>query len=418
MSSTKEEILQLLLPSCWRAEVLQMLHDDPVSGHFGVKRTLARIAFRFYWVGVKNDVADWCRQCDVCNARKGPSKHPRGPMKQYLVGAPLERVAIDILGPLPKTEDGNKYILVLTDYFTRWAEAYPLPNQATEEVAKVFMNQFIARFGVPRQLYTDKGTQFESKLFHELAKRLGIDKTRTTAMHPQSDGMVERLNRTIEETLSKFVARHQRDWDKHVYFVLMAYRSSVHESTGFSPSLLMLGREIELPVDLLFGPNPNSKSYEENKEGNYLEDLTATLWDVHAIARDKMRDASDRQKKQYDHKIFARQYSVGDAVWVFNPSKTKGRSPKLQCHWLGPYRITEVYTDLVYKIKRSPDSKETIIHHDRLKPYHGNECYWTPRTPTCLTGTLDTLPEKEVDGEAEVKRQPRKPTYLADYLTD
>ena len=102
----------------------------------------------------------------------------------------------------------------------------------------------------------------------------------------------------------------------------------------------------------------------------------------------------------------------------FQSIQTKGRSPKLQYHWLGPYRITEVYTDLVYKIKRSPDSKETIIHHDRLKPYHGNECYWTPRTPTCLTGTLDTLPEKEVDGEAEVKRQPRKPTYLADYLTD
>lgn len=101
----------------------------------------------------------------------------------------MERVAIDILGPLPKTVDDNRYLLVLTDYFSRWADAYPLPNQGTEEVAKAFVNQFISRFGVPRQLHTDKGSQFESKLFQDLGKRLGIDKTRTTAMHPQSDGM-------------------------------------------------------------------------------------------------------------------------------------------------------------------------------------------------------------------------------------
>lgn len=191
-----------------------MLHDDPISGHFGLHRTAARVAHRFYWANYKSHVADWCRQCDACNARRGPNKHPRGPMKQYLVGAPMERVAIDILGPLPKTVDDNRYLLVLTDYFSRWAEAYPLPNQGTEEVAKAFVNQFISRFGVPRQLHTDKGSQFESKLFQDLGKRLGIDKTRTTAMHPQSDGMVERLNRTLEDVLSKFVSNHQRDWDQ------------------------------------------------------------------------------------------------------------------------------------------------------------------------------------------------------------
>ena len=121
ISKTKGEIWQLLLPSTWRAEVVKMLHDDPISGHFGLHRTAARVVHRFYRANYKSHVANWCRQYDACKAR-------RRPMKQYLVGAPMERVAIDILGPLPKTVDDNRYLLVLNDYFSRWAEAYTLPN--------------------------------------------------------------------------------------------------------------------------------------------------------------------------------------------------------------------------------------------------------------------------------------------------
>lgn len=98
-----------------------MLHDDPISGHFGLHRTAARVVHRFYWANYKSHVANWCRQYDACNSR-------RRPMQQYLVGAPMERVAIDILDSLPKTVDDDRYLLVLNDYFSRWAEAYPLPN--------------------------------------------------------------------------------------------------------------------------------------------------------------------------------------------------------------------------------------------------------------------------------------------------
>ncbi|CAG2198006.1 unnamed protein product [Mytilus edulis] len=241
-SKDKGEITQLILPDCWHEEVMKMLHDDPPAGHFGQHRTLARVSRRFYWAGYKDYVIQWCRQCKTCEARKKPQKHYQGLMKQYLVGAPLERVAIDILGPLPKTHSGYRYILVLTDYFTRWAEAYPMIGLTAEEVAEIFVSQFVSRFGVPKQLHTDRGTQFESKLFQDLCSRLKIDKTRTTAMHPQSDGMVERLNRTLEDILSKYVTKHQKDWDEHLQLALMAYRSSDHESTGFSPSMLMFGR--------------------------------------------------------------------------------------------------------------------------------------------------------------------------------
>jgi len=116
----------------------------------------------------------------------------------------MERLALDVLGPLPLTEDGNKYILIVADYFTKWVEAYPLPNQEAPTVAEVLVKEYVCRFGVPLLLHSDQGRNFESAVFQGMCQLLGIQKTRTTPYHPQSDGMVERFNRTLEAQLSKF----------------------------------------------------------------------------------------------------------------------------------------------------------------------------------------------------------------------
>lgn len=120
-----------------------------------------------------------------------------------------------------------------------------------------------------------------------------IDKTRTTTFHPQSDGLVERFNRTLKAMLTKFVSQTQRDWDIYLPLVLMAYRTSVHDSTGFSPSLMMLGREPELPIDLLFGSSPATKS---KSQCSYVQNLQKSLWEIHSLASEEMIKASDRQK--------------------------------------------------------------------------------------------------------------------------
>lgn len=168
------------------------MHDSKTGEHFGINKTIGEMKEKFYWPKLRDDVKKWCAQCDLCSARKGPSRKIKAPCATYVVGSPLERVAIDILGPLPVTEDGNKYILVAMDYFTRWLEAYPLLNQKAETVAKVLVEQFVSRFGAPIELHSDQGRNFESKVFSEICKLLGIKKTRTTPLHPQSDGMVQR----------------------------------------------------------------------------------------------------------------------------------------------------------------------------------------------------------------------------------
>ena len=124
---------------------------------------------------------------------------------------PMERIAIDVLGPLPTTDGGNKYLFIAADYFTKWIEAYPLPNQEATTVAEVLVKEFVCRFGTPQIIHSYQGQNFESAVFAEMCQLLGITKTRTTPLYPESDGMVERFNRTIESQISKFVDANQRD---------------------------------------------------------------------------------------------------------------------------------------------------------------------------------------------------------------
>ncbi|GFX69692.1 retrovirus-related Pol polyprotein from transposon 412 [Trichonephila clavipes] len=244
---------QLVLPRSRIPEVLKELHGSPTGGHFGVMKTLHRVRERFCWGKVRADVEQWCKSCDACLARKGPKIRSRGKLHRYNVGAPFERIAFDILGPLPRTASGNKYLLVVMDYFTKWPEVYPIPDQEAPTVAEAVVQHWISRYGVPLQLHSDQGRNFVSAVLKGVCELLGIDKTKTTPLHPQSDGMVERFNRTILNNLSLMVSKNQQDWDQKVPLFLLAYRSAVHETTGYSPSQMLFGRDLRLPCDLLFG---------------------------------------------------------------------------------------------------------------------------------------------------------------------
>ena len=157
-----------------RKQIFDFLHDSKVGGHFGINKTNGKIKEKFYWPNLSADVRKWCAQCDACAVRKGPTKKIKAPLGTYVVGSPMERVAIDVLGPLPMSESGNKYILIAMDYFTKWPEAYPIPNQEAETVAKVLVDQFVSRFGTPVELHSDQGRNFESHVFSEMCKLLGI----------------------------------------------------------------------------------------------------------------------------------------------------------------------------------------------------------------------------------------------------
>ena len=172
-------------------------------------------------------------------------------MKTYLSGVKFERIAVDIAGPFPKTNSGFVYILVIADYFTKFTEIFPLRDIEAETVANTIFRGWIKRYGCPQELHSDQGVQFESQIFQELCKMLQINKTRTTAYHPQSDGMIERLNRKVKDVLAKYISVHQNDWDKFIDGVVFAYNSTVHDTTGITPYRMVFGEEIRLPVELV-----------------------------------------------------------------------------------------------------------------------------------------------------------------------
>lgn len=360
-----ENTLQLIIPEGLRNEMLKEAHNSIFSGgHLGTAKTLEKLRQRCYWPGLKASVEEWCKKCEDCARRKMPSKYPRAPLGTYIVGAPLERIALDILGPLPKTTRGNKYILVISDYFTRWVEAFSMPDQETGTVAKILVEEFICRYGLPKELHSDQGRQFEAKVFQDICKLLAINKTRTTSYHPQSDGLVERFNRTLLGMLSQFVNESHNNWDEKIPYVMMAYRASVQKATKFSPYYLMFGREPQLVQDIVF-PDVEQATDTEN----FVDHIKNRLRDSYEETARNLKSSHDSNKKYYDQKCSGKNYSEGDRVWLYNPVIKKGTCKKFHKPWSGPYVIKKVMSEVTFRIQHCQNNrKRLVVHFNRLKP--------------------------------------------------
>ncbi len=357
-------VYQAIVPRKTRRIILNSCHDLKTSGHLGVSKTISKVKQKFYWPGVQTDVRSYVAGCETCSKRKGPIPRKRAPMKIVRSGYPFERIAIDILGELPQTANGYKYILVISDYFTKWTEALPLPNMEACTVAKVLVDEVLCRYGVPQTIHSDQGRQFESNLFQEMCKLFDIEKTRTTPYHPQSDGMVERFNRTLATMLTAYVSTNQRDWDDQLPYVMMAYRSSEHETTGMSPNMLMLGREVSTPLDLMFELPQLIKPIPNNQ---WVWELRDRIETAHNTVRKSTQQAMHRQKRIHDLRCSYETFEAGDQVFVYFPVRKIGTSAKLTPFWRGPYQITAKLSDLLYKINCGHNRTEQVIHCNRIR---------------------------------------------------
>ena len=235
--SSSSSVNQYVVPLALRKEIFHHLHSDRIGGHFGVRRTLCKLRTRFYWPGYKRDIVMGCQKCKICESFKSGHNPKKAPLKQQLSGAPLERIACDIMGPV---------------VHSKFVEAYRIPDQTAQTVANYLVTQWFCHYGIPLVIHTDQGWNYESVLFKELCKLLDMSKTRTSRYRPQSDGLVECINRILRQLLRATVNEHGNDWDEHLPYVMLAYRSTVQESTKCTPNLLMFGREVRLPVDLMY----------------------------------------------------------------------------------------------------------------------------------------------------------------------
>ena len=356
---------RLIVPAALQEEVLNSCHCPPLSGHLGRWKTQHRVEQAFFWVGLAESVAQFVRCCPQCQACKSSDRAGRATMQLYQAGAPMDRVHIDVVGPFPVSQLGNKYVLVMIDQFTRWVEAAAVGEQTAEITARTLLREFFSRFGVPLEVHTDQGRNFESALFAELCDLLQIVKTRTTPYHPASNGQVERFNRTLLQMIRCYVSNNQRDWDEHLHLLTAAYRSSPHACTGFTPNKMMLGREVHQPQGLAL--RAEEANIHRSAPADYVRELELKMLETHELARQRLRAAQVRSKRDYDLRAKQRVFGPGDLVYVRDSAKRKGLSPKLQPRWRGPYLITARLGHVLYRIHDG--RKERVLHHDRLLPY-------------------------------------------------
>ena len=366
--------LQVVVPQAYTKRIFHELHEEQC--HMGIQKTLLKIKMRYYWPRMTADVEKWCQECNICQRRQNPNPKPRTGLQQIVSTRPGEVVHADIL-ELTKTEQGNKYVLVLMDSFTKYVNVYPLANQKAETVADILSFQYMPEHGAIEQLHTDQGGSFDAKIVKEICTILETRKTRTTGYHPQSNGLVERFNRTLIAMLTKHQVDHPADWDKHLSLVATAYNTSVHDSTGYTPFFLTHGREMRLPTDLMI-PVPLPDSRVGNITTHFAKTLKETLFTAFHTADNFLDGARKRQKHGYDKWAKEHSFAVGDRVWLFDPTARRGRANKLVLPWVGPYIIKKRFdvdgkTGVTYRIKLENGRRQLVVHHNRLKSCCGQE---------------------------------------------
>ena len=359
-----DDTTRLVVPSTLRYRLFEMAHAGPLAAHLGSFKTCMQLKNHYFWPGLNKDVAEWCRQCSQCARSKGPPLRPHGKLQKITVGAPLDLVTMDILSGLPTASDGSKYILVLVDAFTKWVEAYPLPDQEASTCMDAAYAGFFARFGLPLQLHSDQGRNFESTLVKELCSLAGVHKTRTTPFHPRSDGLTERANRTILQMMRTTTTDHPHDWPSRLPALLSAYRATVHATTQVTPNLAMLGREVMLPCTLIAQPphdTPVSTTYAAN--------FRTTLRDAHQRVRASMNSSARTQKRYFDDRIKQQTFTIGQLVWMYWPlPRIRSTYRKLTKLWTGPWEILAFSSPLVVQVRHTTTRKRQTVHVDRLVP--------------------------------------------------
>lgn len=350
----------LVVPESMKKEVLKFCHDNKTAGHYAFDKTLQKLKKRYFWHNMTKDCKVYVETCSTCSKNKKPSRTARASLESYHAGFPMEMIHLDILGPFTPSEQGNVYVLVMIDQFSKWVECAALPNQSAELIAKKFLLHFVVTFGCPIAIHTDQGRNFDGSLFKALCEILQIAKTRTTPYHPSSNGQVERINRTLLQMIRYYIDGKAQYRD--LPLLVMAMHATESSTTAYTPNMLMLGREVNLPADILTGTaNTNS---EDLQPAERVLKLDSIMKEAYSIARQNIQTTQRRQKRIYDIRANENYFETGDVVYKLDQSPKIGKSGKLQSPWMGPYIVISCRHP-VYTIKNR--KREITCHHDKIK---------------------------------------------------
>ena len=394
---------RLAVPKAYRNEILELCHNSLLAGHLGTNKTYKRIQHEYYWPKLTKDVRTWINTCIDCSIKKGNPKEATGYRSRTIANEPLEVIACDVIGPLPETQQKNKYILVFTDQFTRYAEAFAIEKQNAETIADVFVRNYCCRYGIPKKFVSDRGKQLIGQIMTSIHNRLGIQQLTTSSYRPQGNAIAERFNKTLIGILTMFVSDHQKDWDYLLPFAVFVYNTSVHDSLNETPYYLMYVRDPNNPVT--FGEDQFKKYQQSIPE--YYRERTNTRNKIEEQVR-YYNELVLQKKARLKENESTKDLAIRDLVWVYvKPKMENKKSKKFATTWTGPYRIALIISNSQIIVKDIYSKKLKAVHITRLKKVKN------ARKPTKETQRLEQSPtdlesyevERIIDDRVDYKGQ-------------
>lgn len=376
-----EKVLQLVLPAILQPEVLTQLHQ--CHGHQGTERTLELVRQRCYWPGMSANVARWVQQCERCQQAKEATPVARSYMAHLMASRPNEIVALDFT-VLEPSHSGQENVLVMTDIFSKFTVAIPTRDQQAVTVARVLVEEWFYKFGVPGRIHSDQGRNFESGLIQQLCSLYQVGKSRTTAYHPAGNGQCERFNRTMHNLLRTLPTGRKRDWASCLSQVVFCYNTTPHQATGETPYFLMFGQEPRLPVDFLLGRVQEPVA---GRVHHWVEEHQARLQVAAEGARERLQAAAQYRKSKHDQRVREQPLIEGQLVYL----REHG--------FLGRHKIQDLWSSTVYQVVRVPRDGGSVYTiapvHDLSKVRHVHRMSLKPRIQ------CDPAPSETLGGQSK-----------------
>jgi hypothetical protein len=360
-----EDKYRLVVPAKERQKLIIDIHTT--VGHGGVDKVLYVAHQSYYWPGMDREIQNQVKSCFHCQLTKGKPARDKAPFQPTLVQEPFERIAMDISGPYHQSKHGYRFILAIIDYFSKYTVLIPLKRIDAETVAIKTFKYWIAIFGAPQVIHTDRGSNFESELFREQCALMGIHKTRTSPYYPQSDGLVERLFRTIKPLLSSTVRSRAISWCEALPFVEMGLRCSVQATTGFSPFEILFGKSMRLP--LCWQNTPSVSNKELRTTSQYIQDLQQKLKRTKETVMEHVKIAVNKQAERYNYKKINTELQVGDSVLVKVEGQVPAKFPKIK--FCGPYQVLKKNNHWSYQLLEPNSGKVVDRNYNQIKKLHG-----------------------------------------------
>ncbi|KFM63797.1 Retrovirus-related Pol polyprotein from transposon 297, partial [Stegodyphus mimosarum] len=349
-----------VIPAKLILSILQELHDSPVSGHFGIRKTIQRVREAVYFPQLQKIVKNYCQTCHTCQINNDVNFRPAGLLTSIESRFPNEIIGIDLLGPYPRSHVNKaRFLLVIVDHFSKWVELIPLKRASAKVVADSFLNKYILRYGCPARVISDNGPQFVSSTFKMMCDKLGIKHMKMVPYRPQSN-IAERVNKNIVKLIRNYVQKHHSNWDDCVEEFAFALRTAKHETTKKSPAELFLGRKIMTPLDKLFYVKDRAPEFQIGEIEKMLKE-----------AEKCSREAQKKQKYYYDSKRRTVEYKVGEEVLKQAHALScaaKDSVAKFCPRWHGPFEITRIVECRAYL--KNEKGEETVANFDQIKHYY------------------------------------------------